>query len=117
MILKILRDCNFLILLIKGFHFRSSHPANTLIEKLITLSGEKNMMTIAQLETEIFALPIQERTTLVQRLLLSLEEISESEFETLWADESAQRAARFDVGQIQAISGAEVAKKARALLQ
>jgi putative addiction module component (TIGR02574 family) len=75
------------------------------------------MMTLAQLETEIFALSIHERTTLVQRLLLSLEEISEPEFETLWANESAQRATRFDAGQMQAISGAEVAKKARALLQ
>jgi hypothetical protein len=87
------------------------------LKRLITLSGEKNMMTLAQLETEIFALPLHERTTLVQRLLLSLEDISESEFETLWADESAQRAARFDTGQIKAISGAEVAKKARAILQ
>jgi len=75
------------------------------------------MMTLTQLETEIAALPIQDRTSLIQRLLLSLEDISESEFETLWATESAQRAARFDVGEVQSISGAEVAKKARALLQ
>ena len=75
------------------------------------------MMTLAQLETEIFALPIQERTSLVQRLLLSLEEISESEFETLWANESAQRVARFDAGQTKAVSGTEVAIKERALLQ
>jgi putative addiction module component (TIGR02574 family) len=75
------------------------------------------MMTLTQLETEIFALPIHERTSLVQRLLLSLEEISEPEYETLWADESARRAACFDAGRTKAISGAEVAKKARALLQ
>ena len=75
------------------------------------------MMTLSQLEAEIFALTVQERATLVQRLLLSLEEISEPEFETLLANESAQRAARFDAGQAQAISGAEVAKKARALLK
>ena len=75
------------------------------------------MMTYSQLETEILALTLQERTTLVQRLLLSLEEISEPEFETLWANESALRAAYFDAGQTQAITGAEVAKKARTLLQ
>ncbi len=75
------------------------------------------MMTLTQLETEIFALPIQDRTSLIQRLLLSLEDISESEFETLWAIESAQRAAQFDAGEVQSISGEEVAKKARALLQ
>jgi len=33
------------------------------------------MMTLAQLEPEIFALPVQERASLVQRLLLSLEDI------------------------------------------
>ncbi len=74
-------------------------------------------MTLTQLETEIAALPIQDRTSLIQRLLLSLEDISESEFETLWATESAQRVARFDAGEVQSISGNEVAEKARALLQ
>lgn len=75
------------------------------------------MMTLTQLETEIFALPIQDRTSLIQRLLLSLEEITEPEFETLWAAESAQRAARFDAGKVQSTPGEEVAQKARALLQ
>lgn len=74
-------------------------------------------MTLAQLETEIFALPLKQRATLVQKLLLSLEEISDSEFETLWSEESAERAARFDAGQVQAISGAEVAQRVRALVQ
>lgn len=71
------------------------------------------MMTLAQLEPEIFALPVQERASLVQRLLLSLEDISESEFESLWANESAQRTAQFDLGNTKSISGEEVAKKVR----
>lgn len=75
------------------------------------------MMTLDQLENEIFALPVQQRAALVQKLLLSLEEISDSEFETLWADESAERAASFDAGQVQAISGSEVAQKVRALIR
>jgi hypothetical protein len=70
-------------------------------------------MTLAQLEPEIFALPDQERALLVQRLLLSLENISESEFESLWANESAQRATQFDLGNTESISGEEVAKKVR----
>jgi hypothetical protein len=53
----------------------------------------------------------------VQRLLLSLEEVSEPEFEHLWAEESARRVAEFDAGKAQAISGEEVAKKARTLLR
>jgi hypothetical protein len=54
---------------------------------------------------------------LAQRLLLSLEEVSESEFEQLWADESVRRVAEFDAGKSVSISGEEVAKKVRALLR
>ncbi|MGZ4956728.1 MAG: addiction module protein [Methylobacter sp.] len=74
-------------------------------------------MNLTQLESEIFSLPIQDRALLAKRLLLSLEEISESEFDSLWGDVSAHRAAEFDAGRVQAISGEEVAKKVRALIR
>ena len=74
-------------------------------------------MDLAQLESEVLSLPVQERAALVQRLLLSLEEISEPEFDRLWGEESAHRAAELDAGKVQAIPGEEVAKKARALLR
>ncbi len=74
-------------------------------------------MDLAQLEAEIFALPMKDRADLVQRLLLSLEEVSEPEFEKLWGDESARRVAEFDNGSVKAISGKKVAEKARALLR
>ncbi len=74
-------------------------------------------MNLAQLEAEIFSLPIQDRALLAKRLLLSLEEISESEFDSLWGDVSAHRAAEFDAGRAQAIPGEEVAKKVRALIR
>lgn len=74
-------------------------------------------MNLAQLESEIFSLPIQDRAVLAQRLLLSLEEISEPEFDCLWGEASAYRAAEFDAGRVQAIPGEEVAKKVRALLR
>ncbi len=73
-------------------------------------------MNLAQLEAEIFSLPHQERAALAQRLLLCLEEVSESEFERLWGEESARRVADFDSGKVQSISGKVVAEKARALL-
>lgn len=53
----------------------------------------------------------------MQRLLLSLEEISESEFDSMWGETSVHRAAEFDAGRTQAIPGEEVAKKVRALLR
>lgn len=74
-------------------------------------------MNLAQLEAEIISLPIQDRALLAKRLLLSLEEISESEFDSLWGDVSANRAAEFDAGRVQAIPGEEVAKKVRALIR
>jgi putative addiction module component (TIGR02574 family) len=74
-------------------------------------------MTLDQIEHEALSLPLDERALLAQRLLLSLEEISESEFDNVWGGESAARAAQFDAGQTQAISGEEVARKARALLR
>ncbi|OQW75519.1 MAG: addiction module antitoxin RelB [Proteobacteria bacterium ST_bin11] len=74
-------------------------------------------MNLTQLEAEIFSLPLQDRAALAQRLLLSLEDVSESEFEQLWGDESVRRLAEFDAGKVKSISGKAVAEKARALLR
>ncbi len=74
-------------------------------------------MTLEQIEHEALSLPLGERASLAQRLLLSLEEVSESEFERLWGEESVARIAKFDRGEAEAIPGHEVAKKARALLR
>jgi hypothetical protein len=38
-------------------------------------------MNLNQIESEALALPVQDRAALAQRLLLSLDEIAESEFE------------------------------------
>jgi len=74
-------------------------------------------MNLLQIESEALELPVLDRAALAQRLLLSLEDVSESEFEQLWADESARRVAKFDAGNSLSISSEEVAKRARALLQ
>lgn len=74
-------------------------------------------MNLHQIKHEALALPLDERAALAQQLLLSLEEATEAEFDQLWGEESAARAARFEAGETQAISGEEVARKARALLR
>ena len=74
-------------------------------------------MNLAEIESEVFALSIQDRAALAKRLLLSLEEVSDAEFETMRGEESARRVAEFDLGIDQAFPGQEVAKKARALLR
>lgn len=74
-------------------------------------------MNIAEIESEVFSLPLEQRASLAHKLLLSLEEPTEAEFDRLWGEESARHAAEFDAGLVQAIPGEEVAAKARALLR
>ncbi len=74
-------------------------------------------MNLLQIESEALSFPVQDRAALVQRLLLSLEEVYGSEFESLWAEESVRRIAEFDAGKTRSIPGGEVANKARALLR
>ena len=74
-------------------------------------------MDIKEIEAEALALPSEERASLAHRLLLSLEEIPEAEFDRLWSDESSRRAADVDSGRGQPIPADEVARKAKALLR
>ena len=74
-------------------------------------------MDITQLEAEVLALPSEARAALAQRLLLSLEDVTEAEFDHLWGEESLRRVADLDSGRAQTIPADEVARKARALLR
>ena len=74
-------------------------------------------MNLAQIESEILSLPVEQRASLAQKLLLSLEEPTGEEFNYLWGEESLRRAAEFDAGLVQATSGKMVAARARALLK
>lgn len=71
----------------------------------------------SKLEAEALALGPDERAALAQKLLLSLEEVSEPEFDRLWGVESARRSSDADSGNSQPVSGNSVAKKAKALLR
>ena len=75
-------------------------------------------MNIKDIEVEALALPREDRASLAHRLLLSLEEeVSDAEFDRVWAEESAKRAADADAKLGLSIPADEVAKKARALLR
>jgi hypothetical protein len=74
-------------------------------------------MDIKALEAEALSLPSDERASLAHRLLLSLEDISEADFDRLWAEESAKRTAALDAGVTKSVPANVVAKKARALLR
>jgi hypothetical protein len=78
---------------------------------------ENQTMDIKEIESQVLSLPADERAFLAQRLLLSLEEIPENQFDQLWGEESLARAARADAGQSHPLSAEDVARKARALLR
>ena len=74
-------------------------------------------MDISDLESQVLALCAKDRAALANRLLESLDSVDDLEFEELWGQESLDRIERADGSNSQAISGDEVARKARALLR
>ena len=73
-------------------------------------------MNLQQIEDEALHLPKDERVQLVRRLVLSLESPSEEELRSDWLLEAQRRAEELDSGSVQAVSGEDVMKKARALI-
>ncbi len=69
------------------------------------------------IEREALHLPTSERAKLAQKLLLSLDDLSESELEQLWLDEAERRAREIDDGLVQLVPAEEVSRKARTLLK
>ena len=68
-------------------------------------------------EHEALRLPPEDRARLAQKLLLSLDTLSEEELEQAWLIEADRRAREIDRGNVQPISADEVRLKARALLR
>ncbi|MCH7842414.1 MAG: addiction module protein [Chloroflexi bacterium] len=69
------------------------------------------------IEHEALGLPPEDRAKLAQKLLLSLDTLSEEESERTWLIEAERRARELDRGDVQPISADEVRRKARALLR
>jgi len=71
--------------------------------------------------TEVFeaalSLEVEDRAALAQRLLASLEELSEEEAERLWAEEAQRRLDEYRAGRAKAVPADEVAKKAQTLFR
>lgn len=74
-------------------------------------------MDLQKIEDEALHLSKKERAQLIQRLVLSLDAPSEDELRSDWLLEAQRRAQELDSGSIQAVSGDEVIKKARALIR
>ena len=74
-------------------------------------------MSSKTLQEAALELPPDERAELAQRLLQSLDDLSEEELAETWLSEAKRRAGEIDRGEVQAIAAEEVRRKARALLR
>ena len=74
-------------------------------------------MTFEDIERKALGLSPQQRARLAQELLDSIDRLPGSELETLWLDEAERRASEIDSGAAALVSGAAVARKARALVR
>ena len=66
-----------------------------------------------RVENEALRLPPEERAKLAQKLILSLDTLSEEELEQVWLVEADRRARELDRGEIQPVSAEEVRCKAK----
>jgi putative addiction module component (TIGR02574 family) len=73
-------------------------------------------MTIDELKAEALRLNPEERAELASDLLVSLDDLSESEIEKVWVEEAMRRDAALDSGAARAIPADEVFAAARARL-
>ena len=74
-------------------------------------------MDLTAIEQEALNLSPEDRAKLAQKLLLSLESLSEEQISESWLIEAERRAREIDRGEIQPIPAEEVRRKARALLR
>ena len=63
------------------------------------------------------SLDVRDRARLAERLLASLDLLTEDEVERLWAYEAERRLQKFRAGQIRAVPADEVAQKAQRLFR
>ena len=74
-------------------------------------------MNLQKIDDEALHLPIEVLAQLIQRLVLCLESPSEEELRSDWLLEARRRGEELDNGTVQAVSGDEVMRKARALIK
>jgi len=71
-------------------------------------------MTIDEIESAALAMDANARASLAQKLLRSLEDISEEEIDRLWIEEALRRDAEFDTGTAKARDAKDVFRDALA---
>jgi len=74
-------------------------------------------MSLEELESEALKLNPSSRARLAEKLLRSLEDLSEAENERLWAEEALRRHEEIESGAVKARPGKEVFRDARSRLR
>ena len=75
------------------------------------------MPDLAEVLKTALSLDIHDRAALAERLLASLEELSEEEAERLWAEEAQQRLEQYGAGRARSHRAEEVHEKAERLFR
>ena len=73
-------------------------------------------MTVEQVETEALKLDPEARAKLAEKLLRSLDDLSEEDIEQLWAEEAVRRDAEIDSGEASMRDAEDVFRDARSRL-
>ena len=73
-------------------------------------------MSLKELEDQIMNLDLKDRAMLAQRLLQSLDDLSESEIEALWVEEGERRLDEMKRGGFTEIPAEEVMRWAQAAI-
>jgi len=73
-------------------------------------------MSIEEIEAEIKKLYLKHRAALAKWIVESLDELSETEVEALWAEEAERRLDEMEQGQVPEIPAKEALRRARAAI-
>jgi putative addiction module component (TIGR02574 family) len=81
-----------------------------------TTTLKERQMSIEELEVEIKKLTLRDRAALAKWIVESLDALSESEIEALWAEEAEHRLDELEQGLVTEIPAEEVLRRARAAI-
>ena len=81
------------------------------------MDSEVKMPDIADVLKTALSLDARDRAALAERLLASLEELSEEEAERLWAEEAQRRLEEYRAGRAKATPAEEVHQRAEKLFR
>jgi putative addiction module component (TIGR02574 family) len=75
------------------------------------------MSNVDEVLKSALGLGAKERASLAERLLASLDELTEEESDQLWAEEAARRLELYRTGQARVVDAEEVHRKAEKLIR